>query len=151
MVWSVISMKGPGPLYIVEGTMNSEQYQKVLEKQLLPTMKKWFKKHEKPIFMHDGAPCHRSKRISTYLEKKKVTVLDWPGNSPDMNPIENIWDFMKREVSKHAPTTKQDLIHVLNDTWKNNVEIRKKIENCIDSMPRRIAAVLAAKGGHTKY
>lgn len=71
IIWSVISYKGPGAFYVVEGTMNAEKYEEVLETQLLPQMKKWFKKREKPIFMHDGAPCHRAKSIATFLTKKK--------------------------------------------------------------------------------
>lgn len=151
MVWSVISYKGPGALYVVEGTMNAEKYQKVLETQLLPQVKKWFKKREKPIFKHDGAPCHRAQKITKFLAEKKVDILDWPGNSPDMNPIENVWEFLKSEVRMKAPTTKQELINILNDTWKHNPEIKIKIQSCISSMPRRVEAVLAAKGGHTKY
>ncbi|CAH1992033.1 unnamed protein product, partial [Acanthoscelides obtectus] len=134
MVWSVISYKGQGALYVVDGTMSAEKYQEVLETQLLPQVKKWFNKREKPIFMHDG-----------------VDILDWPGNSPDMNPIENVWEFLKSEVTMKAPTTKQELINILNDTWKYNPELKIKIQNCISSMPRRVEAVLAAKGGHTKY
>ena len=68
-----------------------------------------------------------------------------------MNPIENVWEFQKSEVRMKAPTTKQELINILNDIWKHNPEIKTKIQNCISSMPRRIEAVLAAKGGHTKY
>lgn len=71
MVWSVISYKGPGVLYVVEVTMNADKYQKVLETQLLPQVKKWFKKREKPIFMHDGAPCHRAHKITKFLAEKK--------------------------------------------------------------------------------
>lgn len=68
-----------------------------------------------------------------------------------MNPIENVWEFLKSEVRMKAPTTKQELINILNDTWKHNPEIKIKIQSCISSMPRRVEAVLAAKGGHTKY
>ncbi|CAH1986085.1 unnamed protein product [Acanthoscelides obtectus] len=68
-----------------------------------------------------------------------------------MNPIENVWEFLKSEVTMKAPTTKQELINILNDTLKHNPELKIKIQNCISSMPRRVEAVLAAKGGHTKY
>ncbi|CAH1991925.1 unnamed protein product [Acanthoscelides obtectus] len=64
-----------------------------------------------------------------------------------MNPIENVWEFLKSEVTMKAPTTKQELINILNDTWKHNPELKIKIQNCISSMPRRVEAVLAAKGG----
>lgn len=151
MVWSVISSRGPGPLYFVEGTMNSEKYKRVLQNELIPQLEKWFKGTEKCTFMQDGAPCHTARRISKYLDYKKVNVLDWPGNSPDMTPIGNVWDYLKKEVAKSAPTTKSQLIEILNSTWHNNPNINQMIQNCINSMPRRITALLEAKGKHTKY
>lgn len=151
MVWSVINSKGPGRLYIVEGTMRAEQYKGVLQQRLLPQLNEWFDSGENPIFMHDGAPCHKAKVIGKFLQDNNVEVLDWPGNSPDMNPIENIWEFMKIEISKVAPTTKNALTEALINIWNHNPAIKSKITSCIDSMPRRIQALLAAKGGTTKY
>lgn len=151
MVWSVISSKGPGPLYFVEGTMNSAKYKSVLQNKLMPQLGKWFKGTDNCTFMQDGAPCHTAKCIYKYLEYKKVKVLDWPGNSPDMNPIENVWDYLKKEVAKSAPTTKEKLVAVLNSTWRNSPNINQMIQSCINSMPRRIDALLQVKGKHTKY
>ena len=55
--------------------------------------------HNTIIFMQDGAPCHRSKIVKKFLEENHVTTLDWPGNSPDLNPIENLWAKMKDLVA----------------------------------------------------
>jgi transposase len=67
-------------------TMNGERYQEVLEDHLLPFMAI----HRCTHFLQDGAPCHSSKRIKNYLSDKPFEVMDWPGNSPDLNPIENV-------------------------------------------------------------
>lgn len=151
MVWSVISAKGPGRLYVVEGMMNAAQYLKVLQGRLLPQMKEWFCEGENPVFMHDSAPCHKAKVVTKFLAEENVGVLDWPGNSPDMNPIENVWKVLKDEVSKFGPTTKRKLIEALIAAWNHNPKIKIAISNSINSMPRRIEALLKAKGHQTKY
>lgn len=151
MVWSVINFRGTGRLQIVQGTMRQDQYKKILEERLLPQLNEWFGEGEEPIFMHDGAPCHKAKTVSKFLADKNITVLDWPGNSPDMNPIENVWELMKREISKATVTTKQELIEKLIDVWHRNEHLQEVVKSCAESMPQRIAALIAAKGGHTKY
>lgn len=151
MVWSCISNKGPGDMYFVEGTMNAEQYLRVLKTRLLPQIRKWFHRDPNVIFMHDGAPCHKAKVITAFLEAKKIAVLDWPGNSPDLNPIENIWALLKDEASKFNPTTKEQLITVLKQVWNECPTIKTAIKSHISSMCHRIQAVLEAKGGSTKY
>lgn len=150
MVWSVISGKGLGRLYVVEGTMRQEQYKQVLQTELLPQMKEWFGDGLK-VFMQDGAPCHTAKSIQKYLEEEKITVLPWPGNSPDMNPIENVWEFLKSELSKEIITTKGQLISRIIYHWNHNENLKQITLNCIESMPRRVAALHAAKGDITKY
>lgn len=151
MLWSVISGKGTGRLYIVEKTMRQDQYKKVLETRLVPQLQEWFPGHEEPIFMHDGAPCHKAKSITAFLREKGIQVLDWPGNSPDMNPIENVWELLKRAVAKSAITTKRELIEKIIFEWNHNPHIKDTVQSCIESMPRRIKALIAVKGGHTKY
>lgn len=151
MVWSVISAKGMGRLYIVEGTMRQDQYKRVLESRLLPQVEEWFPGDEEYVFMHDSAPCHKARSVTAFLADKNVRVLPWPGNSPDMNPIENLWELTKREVAKEVITTKQQLIEILIRVWHHSSNIQHNAKVCIESMPRRLEAVIAAKGGITKY
>lgn len=150
MVWSVISSEGTGRLYIVEGTMRQDQYIRVLQAKLLPQVQEWFPNGDF-IFMQDSAPCHKAKSVSKFLNENKVKLLDWPGNSPDLNPIENLWEVMKREIAKENITTKQRLIERLTQVWHETEIVQENAKKCIDSMPRRIQAVIRAKGGVTKY
>jgi arsenate reductase-like glutaredoxin family protein len=146
----MISSKGTGRLYIVEGTMRQDQYMKVLETRMIPQAFEWFPGNQY-TFMHDSAPCHKAKKVTEFLRNKKIQVLDWPGNSPDLNPIENLWELLKREISKELVTNKRQLIERLVDVWHRNENIKENCIKCIESMPQRIEAVIAAKGGVTKY
>lgn len=151
MVWSVISHKGPGRLYIVKGTMRQDQYKTVLETRLIPQIRDWFADGESFHFMQDGAPCHTAKSVKAFLQTKNIPLLDWPGNSPDMNPIENVWEILKRKMKGENITTKEQLIARLISVWNHDDEMLTSIKTCIESMPRRIAALIKAKGGPTKY
>ncbi|GFU52094.1 uncharacterized protein TNCV_3225161 [Trichonephila clavipes] len=75
----------------------------------------------------------------------------WPGNSPDMNPIVNVWELMKREVAKDVITNKTQLLERIIHKWNHHPQMQETVQSCIDSMPRRIEALIAAKGGSTKY
>ncbi len=88
MVWGCFCGKGGrGSLYFLlpKATMNGDHYMKVLEKKLFP----WMERLGATKFLQDGAPCHPSKKVMALLKEKKISVMDWPGNSPDLNPIEN--------------------------------------------------------------
>ena len=151
MVWSVISGRGTGRLYIVEGTMRQGQYIETLRSRLIPQLKDWFPDGNNFIFQQDSAPCHTAKSVKKFLSDNNIPLLDWPGNSPDLNPIENLWELVKRRMSKVIITNRTDLICKLIEVWHRDEEIQRITSNVIESMPRRISAVIKAKGGQTKY
>jgi transposase len=83
--------------------------------------------------------------------EKNIPLLPWPGNSPDLNPIENLWSIVKRRIRSENITTKLQLIDRLISVWHRDEEVQKICISAIESMPRRINAVINAKGGPTKY
>ena len=151
MIWSCISSKGTGRLHIVEGTMKQEQYRNILQTRLIPQLLGWFPDGEPFTFMQDGAPCHTAKSVKAFLQENNNLLLSWPGNSPDMNPIENVWELVKRRVSSEIITSKQKLIEKLIEVWCRDSELLQLSSRCIQSMLRRVKALLRSKGASTKY
>jgi transposase len=149
MVWGCFSANlGRGGIYFLPKnvTMNSERYEKVLEDHLLPSMLM----HRSELFLQDGAPCHASKKIKTFLEANNIKTINWPGNSPDLNPIENCWAHMKNMLAKKDIRSIPKLTAAILEVWINDLtpEYLKKL---LDSMPDRLKAVIATKGDTTKY
>ena len=104
--------------------------------------------------MYDGAPSLRLKVVLECLlenRKSKVEVLDWPGNSSYLNPIENLWSYIKNKVAKKQPSSAKELITAIKEVWVK--QISTKYILCITSKKytQAVAAVVSEKGGHTKY
>ncbi|GFS93286.1 putative transposase like protein [Trichonephila clavipes] len=93
----------------------------------------------------------KARSVKAFLAEQNIPLLDWPGNSPDMNPFENIWELMKREVAKDVITNKTQLLERIIHVCNHHPQMQETVQSSIDSMPRRIEALIAAKGGSTKY
>lgn len=85
-----------------------------------------------------------------YFKDKKISCLEWPVNSPDLNLIENLWAFVKPRLRKIDCTTKIKLIEAVIQIWFWDQQI---IESCkkLDSMLKRVQEVIKTKGGHISY
>lgn len=151
MVWGIISTKGPGRLHIVDGMMNSVQYCHVIDTRVIPQLHDWFGTLVDCQFQQDKAPCHTSRMSTQALNMAGVRVLQWPGNSPDLNPIENVWGYLKRKISENPPQNRNELIARLIRLWFHDQDIHNMCVNSIHSMPKRLADVIKARGGFTKY
>ena len=85
------------------------------------------------------------------MKKNHSTLLPWPGNSPDMNPIKSLWDILKDEIREVPITNKTQLIEHLIRVWFHSEKIKALCVSLINGMPKRVAALKQAKGGQTKY
>ncbi|GIX90432.1 DDE_3 domain-containing protein [Caerostris extrusa] len=84
---------------------DSQKYISILQDKIVTIMQTFSGSID--VFQQDHAPCHTSKLTTKFLQVKKLTVLDWPGNSPDVNPFENLWSIVKRCVSEMDCSTKR--------------------------------------------
>ena len=151
MVWGCIGWNGVGVLSEVEGRMDAEQYVTILEGALLQSMEDSGIPADEVIFQQDNDPKHTSRRAQIWLEEQDIKLLDWPAQSPDLSPIKHTWGHLKRCLSgyERAPTGVHQLWDRVVVEWgKISME---ECQKWIESMPRRIQAVIKAKGGHTKY
>ncbi len=121
-------------------------YREILEHFMLPSADKLYGDADF-IFQQDLAPAHTAKGTKSWFNDHGVTVLDWPANRPDLNPIENhLWAIVKRKM---RPNNTDDLKAAIKATWASITP--EQCHMLISSMPRRIDAVIHAKGGPTKY
>ncbi|GFX13420.1 transposable element Tcb1 transposase [Trichonephila clavipes] len=103
MVWGCMSSYGVGRLHIVRGTVKALDYFEILQNKLLPTARNLLG-NQSWIFQDDNAPCHRAKVVQKWLEDHTVNRMNWPGQSPALNPIESLWFKIGYEISKKKPS-----------------------------------------------
>jgi len=144
-VWGAIWFGGRSKLTILKSFVNGKTYTDLL--------KRFFDDEETPsnhLFQDDNAPAHRSVQVERFCSSHSIRRLDWPSRSPDLNPIEHLWDLMKRRISKrgHIDSLKS-LEEAIVEEW--NAIPESIINSLIDSMQRRVRAVITAKGSHTRY
>ncbi len=150
MIWDCFTKNGLRLLVKLEGRINATAYVDMLKNSLLPFIDA-LKDKENYIFQEDNAPIHTANIAKKWRRDNNITNLPWPAQSPDMNPIENLWEELDRQVRARKPLPKNrgELWQALQEEWINLDE--NKYKNLVDSMPRRIAAVIASKGNPTKY
>ena len=149
MVWGCFSIKGRGGLYFLpkNKTMNGEIYLECLRSHLKPFMRS----HGMTVFQQDGAPCHRVLPVKRMIQYEGWEILEWPGNSPDLNPIENAWAWMKMKLENELITNVTDLATKIKEFWCTRMQDDFYLTKLVTSMPQRIAKVIEAKGAMTEY
>jgi transposase len=160
MVWAAIWGENRSDLIQLERDFDSKKngyssksYLKVME-DILPTIYE-----PGMIFMQDNAPIHVSHESTAWFEGMGIELLEWPPYSPDLNPIENLWFPLKEGVYIVEPgieniTGGEDKVRGIlfksaDSSWSN---LRSElIKKCVESMPRRLTAIIEAKGWYTGY
>lgn len=136
---------------VYEGTMKKEDYIEILDTTFKETLEHYQYREGQYIFQHDNDPKHTAKATAHYLEEQNIDVLPWPAQSADLNPIEHVWDILKVQIGRREtrPTSIHELWNVVLEEWE--LIPTAMIQTLYESMPRRVEAVLKARGGNTKY
>lgn len=147
MIWGCFSYYGVGPVYRIPGIMDQFGYIRILEDVMLP-----YAEEEMPlkwVFQQDNDPKHTSKRAKAWFQNQGISIMEWPAQSPDLNPIENLWSDIKYAVSEAKPRNADELWNVVKSSW---AEIPvSRCQKLVDSMPSRCRAVIDNSGYTTKY
>ena len=136
-------------LIIVEGNLTGQRYiDQILTPVVIPYIGGMGKDS---VFMDDNARPHRARIVDTCLRQHHVTRMDWPACSPDLNPIEHVWDQLGRAVQQrlNVNSTLVDLRRYMLEEW-DRLPI-DKLQQLIHGMRRRCDACIAAAGGATRY
>lgn len=154
MMWAGISLEGKTALVFVPGGgrgggLTADRYiADILLDHVVPY--EGFV-GEDFILKHDNARCHTARITQQFLNEVGMRTMDWPALSPDLNPIEHLWDQLKRRVRARdpAPSTLGEFKTALLEEW-NNIS-QEDVKKLIRSMKNRLRAVIRARGGNTKY
>ena len=149
MVWGGIMGRRKTNIIVVQGNLNALGY---INRILQPGAVPFFQRHGPAILMHDNARPQVARICRQFLNRDSVNVLPWPAVSPDMNPIEHIWDYLGKKVRARGNIlvhNHRDLENALIQEWNNipNVVIRRYVR----SMRGRLAACINSRGGHIQY
>lgn len=150
MVWAGIRLGARTPLVWIQGNMTAVKYRdEVLGPTILPyrtNMGQDFR------LMHDNARPHTARIVTAWLQEHDVTALEWPAQSPDLNPIEHAWDMLQRRALRNFPenlATEDQLFMHLSVTW--DAILQQDIDNLVLSMQNRCRCVMNMMGAFTDY
>ena len=148
MVWGCFSYSSLGSLVVIEGIMNAVKYKDINDNHLFKSATK-MNIQDNFIFQQDNDPKHTSKLLKNYFTLKDIELLDHPPQSPDLNPIENLWDEIDRNIKLSDRQNINAFESALFAQW-NNVS-STTIAKLIKSMPERLQAVIDSKGYATRF
>ena len=148
-VWGAFHNSAKSPLVLPDGYLTGMLYRGILQNTLVPFARHYFGDNYR--YQDDHATPHRARVVLDFLEQGNVTKMEQPPRSPDCNPIKHLWDELGRAISSmdNPPQNLDELRQALLDKWAQ-IPV-KRLQCLVASMPRRLAAIIAARGGNTRY
>lgn len=147
-VWGCFSSQGVGAMRIIDDNMDSRVLTDTFNRFMLSTARRMW-----PVgqwyLLQDNAPYHASRETQTWLHNHGIDCIDFPPYSPDLNPIENLWAYLKRRIELRCPSNITELRQMLVEEWER---IDRHYLICLaHSMIDRCRAVISCRGFKTKY
>jgi len=149
-VWGCFNKNGFGKLVLFRQTLNSNFMCKIYKDGLLSSVKKWYGDNNcNWKLLEDNDPKHTSKTSRTFKANNGIQSLPWPSQSPDCNPIENVWALMKLKINRQPPRSINNFVGRIKKEWKDlSTEFAEKLVN---SMKNRVELLIERKGDYINY
>ncbi len=146
-VWAGVYYGQRAQVHFIDGILNAQRYRDKISR---PIVVPFIHDHHL-MLQHDNAQPHVARICTQFLEAEIIPVLAWPAYSPDMSPIEHVWDALDWHIRQRVPVPAniQQLHTAIEEEWTNIPQAT--INNLINSMQRRCVALHEANGGHTRY
>jgi hypothetical protein len=148
MVWGAICFGRRSRLVFIQGNLTAIRY---VQEVLRPVVVPYFRRVNNALFQQDNARPHIANVSRDFLDDSQVDLFPWPPRSPDLSPIEHVWDLMGRRLTNlhNPPLTLAALRHEIQVAWDSVPQ--DEINHLIRSMPRRVRKCRGSRGGPTHY
>jgi transposase len=148
-VWGCFSSGGVGDIHLFEENLDAKLMKNILGQHLVQSSARLFEEHAHWWFLQDNDPKHQSNLVKKWLFDHGIQCMELPPYSPDLNPTENLWHNLKRRVASRHARNVDELKEIIEEEWNDtSVEFLSELG---ESMSRRCAAVVAAKGDLIDY
>ena len=147
-VWGAFHNSAKSPLVLPDGYFTGVLYRGILQNTLVPLARHYFGDNYR---YQDENATHRTRVVLDFLQQGNVTKMEQPPRSPDCNPIKHLWDELGRAISSmdNPPQNLDELRQALLEKWAQ-IPVQR-LQRLVASMHRRLAAIIAARGGNTRY
>ena len=146
MIWGDLSLKTKTQWVQIRGNINAARHQdEILNPVYIPHLRY----NRSMTLMHDGGPANTTRATRALLQASRINILPWPSCSPDLNPIEHIWDVIGSKVRTRIPRNVSELERAVLEEW--NILQQHVCQEYVLSMRRRCRAVINANGEHTGF
>ena len=156
-MWGSFSWAGMGPLVVLDGNVTGESYKSLIETHVYPTVLAMFDDDlENYYFQNDNAPPYRSAVALNMIQMLGIRHIQWPALSPDLNPVEDIWNYIKRRIyrlliARQQHPTRALLQQIIVEEWDRLSHHPEIYQRFISRMHHRVKEVIRMRGYPTKF